>query len=73
MKLHNKKTGKIIDLDYWNVLTFEDEIVLESDNGEEYCYHSLTELNEEWEDAEDINVPSMHDHHGWARKDGNEA
>lgn len=24
-------------------------------------------------DDEDINVPSMHDHHGWARKDGNEA
>lgn len=24
-------------------------------------------------DDEGINVPSMHDHHGWARKDGNEA
>ena len=24
-------------------------------------------------DDEDINAPSMHDHHGWARKDGNEA
>ena len=59
MKLRNKNTRKIIDLDYWNMLTFGDEIVLESDNGEEYCYHSLAELNEEWEDADDINVPSM--------------
>lgn len=23
-------------------------------------------------DDEDINAPSMHDHHGWARKDGGE-
>lgn len=59
MRLRNKKTGKIIYLDYWNMLTFGDEIVLESDNGEEYCYHSLTELIEEWEDAEDINDHSM--------------
>lgn len=59
MKLRNKKTGRVIDLDYWNMLTFGNEIVIESDNGEEYCYYSLTELNEEWEDAEGINARSM--------------
>lgn len=56
MKLRNKKTGKIIDLDYWNVYTFGNEIGFESDNDEEYCYHSLAELNKEWEDVGDIIV-----------------
>ena len=54
MKLRNKKTGKVIDLDDWNMETFGNEIILESVNGEEYyCYKSLTELNEEWEDGDE--------------------
>lgn len=54
MKLRNKKTGKVIDLDYWNMATFGNEIILESANGEEYyCYKSLAELNKEWDDSDE--------------------
>lgn len=63
MKLRNKKTGEIGQIGY--VATHNGQIIVEDISGEEYpysviCgYNSLAKLNEEWEDAEDINVPSM--------------
>ena len=52
MKLRNKKTGKIIDLEFWGIFTDGDAIGFESEyeDENEYCYNSLAELNEEWED-----------------------
>ena len=52
MKLRNKKTGKIIDLEFWGIFTDGDAIGFESEyeDENEYCYNSIAELNEEWED-----------------------
>ena len=54
MKLRNKKTGKIIDLEFWGIFTDGDAIGFESEyeDENEYCYNSLAELNEDWEDYE---------------------
>lgn len=55
MKLRNKKTGEIIDLyeglirDDGKNITIKPVAVLEKC----YIYHSLAELNEEWEDYEE--------------------
>jgi hypothetical protein len=55
MKLRNKKTGEIIDLyeglirDDGEHITIKPVAVLEKC----YIYHSLTELNAEWEDYEE--------------------
>ena len=57
MKLRNKKTGSLGELkDFIN-----DGLIVSFSYGTGvagYRYDSLAELNEEWEDAEDINVPS---------------
>lgn len=52
MKLRNKKTGKIIDLEFWGIFTDGDVIGFESEyeDEDEYSYNSLAELNAEWED-----------------------
>lgn len=56
MKLRNKKTGEI-----WNIPKERNLAVQEDDisffaelgtNGKLFSYHSLAELNEEWEDCE---------------------
>lgn len=54
MKLRNKKTGEVIDLDIANIKAqfggisvIPEPVKLE---GYEYVYHSLAELNKEWED-----------------------
>lgn len=54
MRLKNKKTGEIIDLDIANIKAqFGGISVIPLPiklDGDEYVYNSLAELNEEWED-----------------------
>lgn len=54
MKLRNKNTGEIIDLDIANIKAQFGGISVIPEpaklGGDEYVYHSLAELNEEWED-----------------------
>lgn len=54
MKLRNKKTGEIIDLEIANIKATFGEISVIPElailGGNEYVYHSLASLNEEWED-----------------------
>lgn len=63
MKLKNKKTGEIGQIGY--VATQGGQIIVEDISGEEYpysiisSYDSLAELNEDWEDVEDINVTNI--------------
>ena len=54
MKLRNKKTGEIADLDDWTLTGANDRITVESDHDTTkiFDYNSLAELNEEWEDYE---------------------
>lgn len=56
MKLRNKKTGEIIDLSKGNItdVGFGTSIQLQATdryNKPIWSYHSLAELNEEWEDV----------------------
>lgn len=57
MKLKNKKTGEVIDLDIANIKAQFGGISVIPEpvklGGDEYVYHSLAELNEEWEDYEE--------------------
>lgn len=54
MKLRNKNTGEIIDLDIANIKAQFGGISVIPEpaklGGDEYVYHSLAELNSEWED-----------------------
>lgn len=54
MKLRNKKTGEIIDLEIANIKAQFGGISVIPEpaklGGDEYVYHSLAELNSEWED-----------------------
>ena len=54
MRLKNKKTGEIIDLDIANInAQFGGISVIPEPvklGGDEYVYHSLAELNADWED-----------------------
>lgn len=54
MLLRNKKTGEIIDLDIANIKAQFGGISVIPEpvklGGDEYVYHSLAELNNEWED-----------------------
>ena len=54
MKLKNKKTGEVIDLDIANIKAQFGGISVIPEpaklGGDEYVYHSLAELNAEWED-----------------------
>ena len=54
MKLRNKKTGEVIDLDIANIKAQFGGISVIPEpvrlGGDEYVYHSLAELNEDWED-----------------------
>lgn len=54
MKLRNKNTGEIIDLDIANIKAQFGAISVIPEpvklGGDEYVYHSLAELNAEWED-----------------------
>lgn len=56
MKLRNKHTGEVIDLDIANIKAQFGGISVIPEpvklGGDEYVYHSLTELNSEWEDYE---------------------
>ena len=56
MKLRNKKTGEIIDLEIANIKAQFGGISVIPEpaklGGDEYVYHSLAELNEEWKDYE---------------------
>lgn len=56
MLLRNKKTGDVIDLDIANIKAQFGGISVIPEpvklGGDEYVYHSLAELNEEWEDYE---------------------
>lgn len=54
MKLSNKHTGEVIDLDiadikaqFGGISVIPEPVKL---GGDEYVYHSLAELNDEWED-----------------------
>ena len=65
MKLRNKKTGQVVDLEQWRFEYYHVSgciaITNDKNQNEEFCYNSFAELNEEWEDAEDINVPLIKD------------
>ena len=54
MKLKNKKTGEVIDLDIANIKAQFGGISVIPEpvklGGDEYVYHSLAELNADWED-----------------------
>ena len=53
MKLHNKKTGEIVDLAKRGLLKSDNDnhiIVYPEGTLKYYAYNSLAELNEEWED-----------------------
>ena len=54
MLLRNKKTGEVIDLDIANIKAQFGAISVIPEpvklGGDEYVYHSLAELNEDWED-----------------------
>lgn len=54
MRLRNKKTGEVIDLDIANIKAQFGGISIIPEpvrlGGDEYVYHSLTELNDDWED-----------------------
>lgn len=54
MKLRNKNTGEIIDLDIANIKAQFGVISVIPEpvklGGDEFVYHSLAELNQEWED-----------------------
>lgn len=56
MKLKNKKTGEVIDLNIANIKAQFGTISVIPEpailGGDEYVYHSLAELNDEWEDYE---------------------
>lgn len=60
MKLRNKKTGKIIEA---RTIRFGDAKTEDGMAWKSYTpmVDSIAELNEEWEDAEDINVPIIKD------------
>lgn len=52
MKLRNKKTGEIVE--YINFKAGGKQILFYVfDTAKHYCYNSLAELNEEWEDYEE--------------------
>lgn len=57
MKLRNKKTGEIAS----KIDVSQDGESIWVFGRKPECYRSLAELNEEWEDAEDINVPIIKD------------
>lgn len=50
MKLRNKKNGEILDDVQYRNFSMHDGFGLRNQDGKEYYYHSLAELNEEWED-----------------------
>lgn len=54
MKLRNKNTGEIIDLDIANIKAQFGAISVIPEpvklGGDEFVYHSLAELNKDWED-----------------------
>lgn len=50
MKLRNKKTGKIIELDYITVNEYIITLHTVNPETEEYCYSNLLSIYEEWED-----------------------
>ena len=55
MKLRNKKTGEVIDLNKGSITdvgvgTTIQLQATDRHNKPIWCYHSLAELNEEWED-----------------------
>lgn len=56
MRLRNKNTGEVIDLDIANIKAQFGGISVIPDpvrlGGDEYVYHSLAELNADWEDYE---------------------
>lgn len=52
MKLRNKKTGEIIDDVQYRNYSLPNGFGFRM-NGKEWEYHSLAELNEEWEDYEE--------------------
>lgn len=54
MKLRNKKTGEIKDIEFNSLVSGNgDCCALAKGEPEIYVYNSLAELNEEWEDYED--------------------
>lgn len=50
MKLRNKKTGEIIELDYITVNEYIITLHTNNPKTEEYCYSKLLSIYEDWED-----------------------
>lgn len=54
MKLRNKKTGEIIDLEQWRFEYYEGSgciaITNDKNQNEEFCYDTFADMKDEWED-----------------------
>lgn len=55
MRLRNKKTGEIIDLEQWRLEYYKDSgcITLTNDRNQngQYCYGAFADMKDEWEDC----------------------
>lgn len=56
MKLRNKKTGEIIDLEQWRFEYYKGSgciaITNDKNQDEEFCYGAFADMKDEWEDYE---------------------
>lgn len=55
MKLRNKKTGEIIDLEQWRLEYYRDSgcitITNDRNQNEQYCYETFAGMKEDWSDC----------------------
>ena len=58
MKLKNKKTGEIIDLEQWRLEYYKGSgcIIITNDKNqnEQFCYMAFADMKDEWEDYEPL-------------------
>lgn len=54
MKLRNKKTGEVIDLEQWRLEYYKDSgcitITNDKNQNEQFCYRAFADMKDEWED-----------------------
>ena len=58
MKLRNKKTGEIIDLEQWRLEYYKSSgcitITNDKNQNEQFCYGAFADMKDEWEDVEPL-------------------